>query len=614
MRIILISLCLLALLCAAPAAAVRVTVTPPAVTIETGATQQFTATVTGAKNAAVTWTCTGGSITSTGFYTAPATPGTYTVRARSVARSSATATVTVAVTSLPPPPPTGSTFYASPSGNGNGAIDSPWGLQTALDKPLAPGSTLYLRGGTYRGNFTSNLTGTAAAPIIVRQYPGERAILDGNYSTALSASMTASQSTFAVEDASRLKVGDVVQIEDEDVQIYDEFVGNTITGAARGWNGTSAAAHSAGAPVKINGSTLTVQGAHTWYWGFEVTNSDPQRLVLPPRSYDTAARGAGLNVFGPNTKFINLLIYDNGNGVGFWEGATDAELYGCLIFNNGWEANGARTGHGIYAQNSTGTKRIVDCVTSGTWSGFGFHVYGSDEARLKGFHIEGNINPNERWLIGGGTPAGRVRLQNNFVYGQGISLGLSNPFNEDAVIDGNYIHGGIPLDAKWWASLTVSNNTVIASGDPSGAMLSLYLRSGYPLTAHAFTGNAYYGSRPFYVRAADGAEAEYSSLDWQGQGKDATGTYSTELPSTPAVFIRPNQYEPGRAHVAVFNWGNAPTVSVDLSASGLSTGQAFEIRSATAYFAAPVYSGTYDGSPVSLPIVGEFASFVVRPN
>ena len=75
-------------------------------------------------------------------------------------------------------------FFVSPTGapSGDGSFDNPWDLATALDGPAAvtPGSTIWLRGGTYAdgpyyGGYLSNLTGTAAAPVVVRQFPGERA-------------------------------------------------------------------------------------------------------------------------------------------------------------------------------------------------------------------------------------------------------------------------------------------------------------------------------------------------------------------------------------------------------------------------------------------------------
>jgi len=82
------------------APAVAVSISPASASIITRGTQQFAATVTGTSNTAVTWSASGGSISSGGMYTAPTTTGTYTVKAISAADTtkSASATVTVAAT------------------------------------------------------------------------------------------------------------------------------------------------------------------------------------------------------------------------------------------------------------------------------------------------------------------------------------------------------------------------------------------------------------------------------------------------------------------------------------------------------------------------------------
>ena len=77
---------------------VGISLTPATVSLKTGATQTFTAAVTGTSNTGVTWKASGGTITSGGLYTAPATAGTYTVTATSVADTSKSATATVTVT------------------------------------------------------------------------------------------------------------------------------------------------------------------------------------------------------------------------------------------------------------------------------------------------------------------------------------------------------------------------------------------------------------------------------------------------------------------------------------------------------------------------------------
>lgn len=80
-----------------PPTVVTVDVSPANVTLEAGVTRTFTASVSGSSNSAVSWTCTGGTITNDGRYTAPAQTGNYRVRATSQANTSAYAEVTIVV-------------------------------------------------------------------------------------------------------------------------------------------------------------------------------------------------------------------------------------------------------------------------------------------------------------------------------------------------------------------------------------------------------------------------------------------------------------------------------------------------------------------------------------
>src|SRR5687768_18287792 len=74
-------------------------------------------------------------------------------------------------------------FHVSPAGTpaGNGSLEKPWDLASALAAPEAvkPGDTLWLHEGTYRGGFVSRLTGRQGMPIVVRGAPG-RVIIDTN--------------------------------------------------------------------------------------------------------------------------------------------------------------------------------------------------------------------------------------------------------------------------------------------------------------------------------------------------------------------------------------------------------------------------------------------------
>ncbi|MBX3113070.1 MAG: hypothetical protein KF836_00745 [Fimbriimonadaceae bacterium] len=77
-------------------------VLPASASLSIFGSQLFVATIVGSANTAVTWSVDGGaskgSINAAGLYTAPATPGTYTVRATSVADPTISRTATVTVT------------------------------------------------------------------------------------------------------------------------------------------------------------------------------------------------------------------------------------------------------------------------------------------------------------------------------------------------------------------------------------------------------------------------------------------------------------------------------------------------------------------------------------
>ena len=88
-----------------PPPAVTITVTPTTANLLTGGSRTFTATVANTTNTTVTWSVTegasGGTITSGGLYTAPATAGTYHVKATSAADATKSATATLTVTAAP---------------------------------------------------------------------------------------------------------------------------------------------------------------------------------------------------------------------------------------------------------------------------------------------------------------------------------------------------------------------------------------------------------------------------------------------------------------------------------------------------------------------------------
>lgn len=96
---------------------VGVTMSPSSATVTTSGTKSFTASVSNSANTQVTWSVVeggGGTITSSGVYSAPSTTGTYHVKAVSSADPTKSATATVTVTAAPLPFPFGT--WVGPKG------------------------------------------------------------------------------------------------------------------------------------------------------------------------------------------------------------------------------------------------------------------------------------------------------------------------------------------------------------------------------------------------------------------------------------------------------------------------------------------------------------------
>ncbi len=81
-----------------PPPVIAVTIRPTSATMSVSTTLQFSATVTGSTNTSVTWSATCGTITTSGFYKAPATISSCKVTATSVANTASSASASVTVT------------------------------------------------------------------------------------------------------------------------------------------------------------------------------------------------------------------------------------------------------------------------------------------------------------------------------------------------------------------------------------------------------------------------------------------------------------------------------------------------------------------------------------
>ncbi len=356
---------------------------------------------------------------------------------------------------------------------------------------------------------------------------------------------------------------------------------------------------------------LHILGRHTVFRDFELMCSDPKRETKIGGSWPDDIQRGGLSCRGSHIKLINLVVHDT-MGINVWSAGEGGEVYGCLIYHNGWKGPDRAHGHAIYAQNQRGTKRLEDNIVFQQF-GYGIHCYGSDKAFLEGFHLEGNIgfnngclaNPDDlspAILVGGGTPVRRLSVIDNHSYGGGLRLGYPwGVANEDAKITGNYMIGG--LYVRDFARLTLTDNTFAAAD----SIVWLEGSEGLNTSRYTWDRNAYYrtskGFSDLVIRTGKDKGAEQRGVtfdEWRkATGIDRKTTFQMGHPTGTRVAIRPNRYEKGRANVAVYNWDEAATVEIDLS-KVLAGGQRFKIVSAQNFFGEPVMTGTYDGAPVRL--------------
>ena len=356
--------------------------------------------------------------------------------------------------------------------------------------------------------------------------------------------------------------------------------------------------------VETNETTFIIYGPHSIYRDFELTNSKTNRAP-------GIARSAAIYTYADHVKLINLVSHDNGLGVGFWKEAVDSEVYGCLIYNIGWQKTNEGTGHSIYSQNETGTKRICDNIIANAF-GFGVNIY-TEGGQIRGYNLEGNIVfQSGAWgpqstvfpniFVGGFPPASGIRLAGNATFHPlaafGSDLLLSygaQTNNEDLVVTDNLMVGGNSVfTAQYYRQVTFTNNTVFG--------LTENLVNAGPfsqITNLNWDHNRYYGGDS--AAFIDGNSAQTFS-SWQtNTGADAS-SFQTNAPPTGAwTLFRTNRYDRKRAHLAIYNWDLLDAVSIGATAL-LTNGEVFEIRSAQDYYGAPVLRGVFNGGPLSVPM------------
>ncbi len=396
--------------------------------------------------------------------------------------------------------------YVAPSGTNKnaGTMRLPWDLQTAMET-AQPGDTVWLRGGTYSGTFVCWVSGKQGQPIIFRQYPGEKASIDGGQN---------------------------------------------------------------------KGPALNVLGANVWFWGFEIYYSDHRRTSTQRGSFPSDIyRGNNTETAAPGVKFINMVLHDGWGSIGAWAKAADAEVYGNIIYFDGWDSTDRGHGHGIYVQNdSAQMRRVEDNIMLSAFS-HGLHAYSTSTDAVQNLLIEGNVAVDNGQLS-------RAGYATNFRVDSYSGVPRHIAFRDNHAYFSPQRDGGdnqLGSASTGCSDLEVTGNHFIA---PKGTAL-IKPRKCIDIV---MKNNVFYGATEGFVPS-----------DFP------LNTYYSASPHGTEVFIRPNRYESGRATVIIYNWDHKPVVPVDVSKT-LELGSTYEIHDAQNFLSPAVAKGTYTGGSLNFPM------------
>jgi len=279
----------------------------------------------------------------------------------------------------------------------------------------------------------------------------------------------------------------------------------------------------AGATVVLDANTVFNNDcSHTIWKNIVFRNSSwSSRVSAQSGSTPTDISTNDLRIAAQGIKLINCVIHDLFSP-GFWTEATSAELYGCVIFNNGWTAPDRGHGHGIYAQNSSGVKLIKDCIIFQNF-GWGIHAYSSNSDNLVGMEFIGNTCFTAGILHGTGY--------------DDILIGAESGVVPAPKIQANMTYGALSRGLRFYV----------------GGAEDVTLEDNY---------------------FPNGKAGTYTAISESGNNWTTVGNQ---------VFVRGNDYDVNRANITIYNQAQANTVQVNVS-SVLNAGDSYRLRNVQDYF------------------------------
>ena len=356
--------------------------------------------------------------------------------------------------------------------------------------------------------------------------------------------------------------------------------------------------------VPSRGRGVVVRGSDLWIVGLEFSESSTQRTG------QDAVVTTGVALAGSRQKLVNCSFHDL-RLLSISTSAPlplDSEIYGTFFLNNGVPGEGGGP-EWSYNISSTSLGRIQDFndnVVAYTHSGQLLVSLEGGHGENSVFRARGNIlqGPGRFLMLGRPGAYSQIDCSANLLYKSSLEYWVpESNASMKATVKDNVVMPGRFRGHFGGMTGEFSGN---AFWDAEGKIV-LDVTSFQEIR---FDRNIYYS--PFRTQwgAADGPAWQ----EWRTKNSaDLNSRLVERGPTGTHVVVRPNRFERGRAHVAVYNWSRGDGVEVDLS-NGLNRGDRFGVYRVEDLKGAPVASGTYDGRLVSLPLQKgqEFQIFLLR--
>lgn len=311
-----------------------------------------------------------------------------------------------------------------------------------------------------------------------------------------------------------------------------------------------------GQRVAIDGGLSILRPSkRVWIRDLEVFVSEPLPsgpVAAGSKSTNLRRPAGGLSMQGgADCKYINLVIHHCNQAISCWKGEINPEIYGCVLYENGWLSVDRGRGHCVYTQNDLGIKTISNCIMTCPYDGcYTIHAYGADQASVNNYLLTENICYGKGpFLVGGATPSQGIRVHHNILYGVDMQVGYTAPYNEDCEILGN----------------VVVNGTLEA--------------------------------------------ARFRKMDWKDNL--VLPTSGVVRPSEDRAILLPNRYDRNRAHLVLFNWRQVNTIEVETNRC-IEDGDTAELYDPEDLFGNPVARITCRNGVIRVPVQKEFSVYVVR--